>query len=375
MEHPAGIRDCFQELQNRKIEFKLKVDKAQTVPYTVMVDQLEKEACVLTFQRPLPPELLKGALFVGNFQMEGHNFQAHVKFVDRSAYLRYRFTFPEKVSKMERRKAPRLPFRPREKAFVTLRDGGVPGLGASGPLLNLGSLGLAMRVDRVIRLDTGLRLAISGGHFPPDKYFSAVRLEELPGLPSLDLKGFAVHATEKGGILMLGLLFQEPPSEIARQLEEVLKLRTKLLAAKGPSLGPSDSAPAALRKAPGPAPTALEAPASWDAPDVLNEAPPDDSGEGTAEDLDPLRLLQRRCLPLLLVAPEPEQSQELAAWLREHGYRRLGFAPKAGVNVPPGTLVLDPLNPAQPDHLPLPALEAWDRDLLPLLDQRAQERV
>ncbi len=371
MVHAGGIRACMQELLNRAMEFKIKVDKAQTVPYTVRVDKLEKETCLLVFQRPLPPELISGALFVGNFQMEGHNFQTRIKYQGREAYLRYRFGIPEQISKLERRKTTRLPFRPREKAYVTLKDGGVPGLGAAGPLLNISQDGLAMRVDRVLRLDNGLRLPISGSHFPAGKVFSNVRLEELPGLASLDLPGFAIHASDRGGILMVGLQFQEPAGDQARQLEEMLKLRAKLLAAKGPSVGGAEGANVALRKSGEAAkgPGVVEVPASWDDPALLQENPPEETGI-PQDDGDPLHVLQRRVLPLLVLGPSEEASAPLAAWLRERGYRRLAFAQERPASLAPGTLVLDLREP--PDsiqgQIPVGAPESWERELLGRLD-------
>jgi hypothetical protein len=253
----------------------------------------------------------------------------------------------------------------------------VPGLGASGPLLNISGMGLAMRVDRVIRLDTGMRLAIGGVHFPTNKYFSAVRVEELPGLPVVDLRAFAIHATEKGGILMLGLAFQEPGADVAKQLDDMLKLRVKLQAAKAPISLPDSTAAAPGARRAGESRTAamVETPASWDAPEVLNEAPPEEEAEAASEHADPLRALQRRVLPLLVLGATPEASAPLAAWLRGKGYRRLAFAAKTNGQAP-GTLVLDPQAEAPaPDRIPVPSAEAWDRELAPLLEQRAQERV
>lgn len=384
MENQGGIRACVQELVNRGIEFKVKVDKAQTVPYTVQVEAVQSEGILLHFQRPLPPELAKGALFGANFQMEGHNFQCPIKFQGRAAYLRYLFSWPERIYKLERRKSPRLPFRPREKADATLRDGGVPGLGVSGPLLNLSRAGVCLRVDRVIRLDNGFRLGVSAAHLPPGKFFDAIRLTELPGLPQLDLRGFVVHATEKGGVLILGLSFQESASDALRQLDESLKLRTKLLQAKTP-LTPTpalatvaappkkagEGRPGAL---PAPLATPLEVPASWDSSDVLNEAPPEDD-DSAQQDRDPLRLLQRRTLPLALSMPAPGGAEALATWLLSKGFRRLAPAPDGAV--PAETLLLNGQPGAVADRttLVVPDPGSWDQELLPQLESLAAERL
>lgn len=374
MDHPKGIQLCLQELLGRQVEFQLKVDKAHTIPYTVSVDKVGGDFCVLAFQRPLPHELLPGALFVGGFNMDGHAFETRMRFQERAAYLRYRFALPDRVSKVERRHFTRLPFRPREKAHVTLRDGGVPGLGVSGPLLNLGKDGLAMRVDRIIRLDTGLRLPLSASHFPAKKFFSSVRLEELPGVPVLDLRGFAIHATEKSGILMLGLTFQEPAAEAARLLADTLALRTKLLTAKPPAGVPASTPGPGPKGAPAPHPAAtphhVDAPAAWDAPDVLNEGLPEDTG--TEAELDPLVLLQRRTLPILVLSPDETRAAEVGAALEARGYRRLQFAlqapPKLG-----GLVVVDAHPGAEPgpDHALAHGTD-WESGAFAFLDQRAR---
>lgn len=368
-----GIRACLEAMKKHDLEFKVKVDKAQTVPYTVQIDQFQAEGMLLAFQRPLPPELAKGALFLANFQMEGLNFQFPTKFQGRTGYLRYLFTWPERILKLERRLTPRLPFRPRENSEANLRDDGVPGLGVSGPLLNVSREGVAIRVDRVLRLDNGLRLSVNGSHFPPGKYFGLIRIQGLPGLPQLDMKGFVVHATEKGGILLLGLSFQQLEGDAPRQLEESLKLRAKLLQAKSSPASDASSPIAKKSGEPQPARVAtIDAPASWDSNEVLNEAPPEDLA---AQDQDPLRLLLRRTLPLVIAGGTPEVAEPLTLWLKEHGYRRLCLE---GSVPPPGdAIILDTrpgFTPGQ-DSLAVPPQDAWDRELLPLLEQRAAERI
>lgn len=373
MEDPRGIRACLEQIKLRDLEFKMKVDKAHTVPYTVQIDQLQPEGVLLAFQRPLPPELARDALFLANFQMEGLNFQFPIRFQERKAYLRYLFTIPERIFKLERRKTPRLPFRPREKAEVNLRDDGVPGLGVSGPLLNLSREGVAIRVDRVLRLDNGLRLSVNSGHFPPAKFFGLVRLQGLPGLPQLDLRGFVVHATEKGGVLLLGLNFQHGDGDTGKLLADCLKLREKLLQVK--SSGHSEPAGPGAGKAgskPAPRPATLDAPASWDSLEVLTEAPPE---EAEATDLDPLRQLLRRTLPLVINAPSPEAAEPLLLWLRSHGYWRLslkGVGPQ-----PPNAVSLETEPGFTPgtESLAVPPQDAWERDLRPQLDHLAGQRT
>lgn len=373
MENAGGIRSCMQEIKARDLEFKIKVDKAHTVPYTVQLDQFQPQGMLLAFQRPLPPELARDAVFIANFQMEGHNFQFPFKFQERSAYLRYLFTWPERIMKLERRKALRMPFRPREKADVNLRDGGVPGIGVSGPLLNLSRQGVALRVDRVLRLDNGFRLGVNNSHFPPGKFFDSVRLQELPGLPKLDLKGFVIHATEKGGVLLLGIAFQETEGDAIRQLDDCLKLRTKLQQAKSAiAIPPADPG---SKKAGSPRPAAPDAPMSWDSPEVLNENPPEETETSSSIDLDPLRVLLRRTLPLVIEAPSPEAAEPLARWLRDRGYLRLSQS--AAHTHPATVIVLDtnPENTPGKHSLIVPPPEAWERTLIPLLEQRAFERI
>ena len=368
-----GIRACLQEMKKRDLEFKVKVDKAQTVPYTVQIEELRADDLVLAFQRPLPPELAKGALFLANFQMEGLNFQFPIKFQGRTGYLRYQFSIPERILKLERRAFPRIPFRPRENSEANLRDDGVPGLGVSGPLLNVSREGVAIRVDRVLRLDNGLRLSVNGSHFPQGKYFGLIRIQGLPGLPQLDMKGFVVHATDKGGILLLGLSFQLMEGDAPKQLEESLKLRAKLLQVK--SSTPAEPASPGTKKTAEPQPArvaTIDVPASWDSNEVLNEAPPDDLA---TQDQDPLRLLLRRTLPLLITPAESEVAEPLTLWLKEHGYRRLCW--EGSLPPPDDTLVLDTrpgFTPGQ-DALAVPPQDTWDRQLLPLLEQRAGERT
>jgi hypothetical protein len=373
MEDAKGIRACIQEMKTRDLEFKLKVDKAQTVPYTVQIDQLQADGVLLAFQRPLPPELAKGALFLGNFQMEGQNFQFPTKFQGRTAYLRYLFTWPERILKLERRNAPRLPFRPREKAEAGLRDGGVPGVGVSGPILNLSRQGVAIRVDRVLRLDNGFRLSVNNSHFPPGKFFDLVRLQGLPGLSKVDFRGFVVHATDKGGILMLGLTFQETEGEAIRMVEECLKLRLKLQQAKAPS-GAEPATPGS-KKAGGSPSVPKEAPISWDSPEVWNENPPESTEEAASLDQDPLRILLRRTLPLVIEAPSPEAAEPLTRWLRERGYLRL--TQSATDSHDADTVVLNTRPGVAPGRntLVVPPPEMWERDLVPQLEKLAFERT
>lgn len=372
MEDPKGIRACIQEMKTRDLEFKLKVDKAQTVPYTVQIDQLQADGVLLAFQRPLPPELAKGALFLSNFQMEGQNFQFPTKFQGRTAYLRYLFSWPERILKLERRNFPRLPFRPREKAEASLRDGGVPGVGVSGPILNLSRQGVALRVDRVLRLDNGFRLSVNNSHFPPGKFFGLVRLQDLPGLPRVDLRGFVVHATDKGGVLLLGLTFQETDGEAIRQVEECMKLRAKLQQAKAPVV--ASPAPTGSKKPVVQPAIHVDAPVSWDSPEVLNENPPEGTEDAAALDQDPLRILLRRTLPLVIKAPNPEAAEPLARWLRERGYLRLTQSAADAHDA--DTVVLNTHPGVTPGRniLVVPPPEMWERDLVPLLEKHAYDR-
>jgi len=107
------------------------VEGANTLPYfsTIKSVQWDKGFFILKLVRPLPHELLSGALFHVLCTAGEQRFECFITFQGREGYLQYRFHLPQFLTLSDRRNHKRYPFRPRESAYVILQDAGIPGLG------------------------------------------------------------------------------------------------------------------------------------------------------------------------------------------------------------------------------------------------------
>jgi len=307
---------------------------------------------------------MPGAVFEMVFPLEEQRFETAITFRGREAYLQYRFDPPAALAHADRRRAKRYPFRPRESAYVIAQDGRIPGLGVAGPLVNISMGGVAMRVDRVLKLDDGMRVPASTGLFDRGKGFPRVRIQDLPRLPLLEWRGTVAHASTRGGEVILGLEFGELGEEEARSLRDCLEFRDKILRGVPQSLGGDSGSSAGMHLTGGDTPRAeAEGEASTLLPEALAAGP---GG-------DPLARMQRRGVRVVLCMAEGEARQRVQGHLEGNGYRRLETVPglealKALLSphppVPPPALVLVDLALAgSGDAEPLAALRQIERIL------------
>lgn len=314
---PALILEALQALAAEGHEFPIKVEGTSTLPYATVVQELDPEARVLVLKlvRPLPHELLAGAVFRAVLPMADQRFEGLITFQGREAYLQYRFQFPSELIHADRRRHPRYPFRPRENAYVSVKDATFPGFGIAGPLANLGLGGLALRVDRVLRLDTGLRIPPNTAFFERGKSLPRVRIQDLPRLPIFECSARVAHAQERGSEIILGLDFGTLTEDEARTLGDALAFRQKLLQAVSVRTGTGSGAIAASAAGAEARSHRLEQGAPEEA----------DAGEAAAGSHapDPLLRLQRRTTPMALAMVGGKVRSELVARIRELGFLRL----------------------------------------------------
>jgi len=358
IEDPAFIAAALQALFESEAEFPIKVEGTSTLPYASVIKEIrgKNEMLVLKLIRPLPHELMNGALFQVIFPCEDKRYQARITFQGREGYLQYKFTPPVSLTHADRRIAKRFPFRPRESAYVIAQDGRIPALGVAGPLVNIGLGGFAMRVDRVLKLDDGMRVPPSTALFDRERVFPRVRIQDLPRLPLLEWRGIVTHATARGDEVILGFDFGQLTEDEARSLGDCLNFREKLMRGSGNPAGRTESA---TPLPPGEAPrkVARTVVASTE------EAP------GT----DPLARLQRRSARVLLCMPEGDMRDKVQAHLADQGVARLECLPgiaelrpllQAKGGQPAAAWVLLDLNLAGGgDVEPLAAMRTLEREL------------
>lgn len=310
VEDPLRIRKHLEGLQAAETEFPIKVEGTHTLPYTARLMELEKGSMHVKLIRPLPHELIPGAPFEMLFATAEQRFKGLVTFQGRQGYLLYRFTIPTRLVPSDQRQHKRYPFRPREKAYVLAQDGGLPGFGLAGPLVNLSLGGLAFRVDRVVRLDDHMRLTPGLGFFEKGKALPMLKIRDLPKLPLFEARGLIANACEREGEIVLGVQFGElGPSELA-ELQEVLDFREKLQrAGSQPSASSATPAPREARTAA----AQREAPAT--ASPRVNPA--------GAESPEALKLLGRRTAGLVLAMPPGHLREGVQAALAGGGYLRV----------------------------------------------------
>jgi hypothetical protein len=306
VEDPGLIRQAMQDLFQQELEFSIKVEGTHTLPYTAQIQHLDlqRDLIHLKLIRPLPHEMTAGAAFEMLFSLADQRFEAPSAFQGREGYLLYRFTVPARLMPSDRRRHKRYPFRPREKAYVVAQDGGIPGHGLSGPLVNLSLGGLAFRVDRVMRLDDHMRVTPGLGFFERGKSFPMLKIRDLPNLPIFEARGILANAWERDGEVIVGIQFGELGDTELRDIQSVLTLRDHLQRASSAATAdnPRDPSPRNLAESKGPA--ARMSPAGNQTPDAL-------------------RRLGRRCTRLTLaMAPGPDREQVVQA-LGTAGFLRL----------------------------------------------------
>lgn len=321
IEDPAQVREALGALIQEQTEFSIKVEGTSTLPYGCVVKSLDldKGVFLLRLFRPLPHELLQGAEFRMLFAVADQRLEALIQFQGREEYLHYRFSLPTAFTHADRRREKRFPFRPRESAIVSAQDGGYPGLGVTGPLLNVSMGGLALRLDRILKLEDGMRIPPSTAVLQPGHAFTRIRVMDIPRLPIFEASGVVSHCTDRGGEIVLGFQFVNVPEEAARQLAEALAFREKVQ--RGAS-GGSGMEAAARAGASGSG-------AAREGGRGTEDVDPEMPGEAQASDLeeDPLRVLARRTTNLVLLDPGEPQREQILALLRLHAFFRIEVAP------------------------------------------------
>lgn len=306
IDDPAQIRHAMAVLQQSEAEFPIKVEGTHTLPYTSRIQHIDGDKGLMHLKliRPLPHELLVGAVFEMLFALGDHRFEAPVAFQGRESYLLYRFTLPARMVQCDRRGHKRYPFRPREKAYVLAQDAGLPGHGLAGPLVNLSLGGLAFRVDRVMRLDDHMRINPGVGFFDKGKELPMLKIRDLPKHPLFEARGMIANACERDGEIIVGVQFRELRDSEVHQIQEVLDIREQMQRSPATASASTQKDPRIRAAAAEPSgPTARVNPAGGLAPDAL------------------LRLGRRTTSLVLAMAPGPSR-EEAAAALETAGYRR-----------------------------------------------------
>jgi hypothetical protein len=337
--------------------------------------------------RPLPHELLQGAPFRMVFPAGEQRYEGLITFLGREAYLQYRFKLPETVVFADRRAHKRYPFRPRESAYVIAQVATLPGLGVAGPLVNLGQGGLALRVDRVLKLDDGMRIPPATALFDRGRAFSRIRVQDLPRLHLLEGRGSVAHALERGSEIILGLAFEHLDEEAQAGLCATLDFRERMFRnpmspahtdGEFPLARTVTGRTAGGRTVQGTAAEAAGAPGAEttkggttgaDGPTADGPAP----AEAPAPPDTPFHFLQRRTARVVLVMGPGDVQDWVVLLLRRHGYHRLEVLPDLadlGVlcarlpqEAPPALLLADLAVAQAGDSEPLAAVRLIEREV------------
>lgn len=366
IEDPAVLRDAFRLLRDQQIEFPIKVEGTSTLPYTSQVRDLnfEQQSVVLKLVRPLPHELMKGAEFRATFAVDEQRFEALIVFQERAEYLSYNFQLPSVLFYADRRAHKRYAFRPRESAFVTAQDGGIPGIGVAGPLVNIGLGGFAMRVDRVLKLDDGMRIPPAAAPLERGKSFARIRLQDLPKLPMLEVAGLVSHLSDRMGEVILGFQFSRLTDAQLQVIQESLSLRDKLLRKSSPGVRDTESLSSGYRASPAAPPPS----AGGGAEAPRRETASDTSGRHQLPGSDPLSQMARRCIRLALAVGDAGHAERIQNLLRSQGFHRLERAATLEEAValwrsadPPQALVVDMSLAGPSARDPLAALQILER--------------
>ena len=311
IEDPDILRAAFLQLFDSETEFPIKVEGTHTLPYfsTIKSMHWEEGYLVLKLVRPLPHELLLGAIFEFLCATGEQRYHGFLTYGGREGYLQYRFELPKFLVLSDRRISKRYPFRPRESAYVILQDAAVPGLGVAGPLVNICLGGLAMRVDRIIRLDTGVRIPPATALFDRGKPFPRIRVQELPRVHLLDVRGLTAHAHTRGTEVILGLNFTSLQPDEEASIRSALEIRDRMQ--RGQLSVQVESGPVVLR--------------SGETGRFVPHAPPEPAAALPAADPEGslLRRLRRRTAQLALVMPPGALRDTLEGLLRAKGFHRL----------------------------------------------------
>jgi len=370
IEDPQVMQDALQVLFETETEFFIKVEGTSTLPYAARVQRLQfpEGQFSLKLVRPLPHEMPPGAQFRMTFAVDDLRFEASISLIGRDGYLQYGFQLPSSLFQADRRLHPRYPFRPRENAYVIAQDATIPGIGVAGPLVNISMGGMALRVDRALRMDDGVRVPVNSALFERGKGFPRFRVQDLPLLHLLEGRAISAHATERGSELLLGLTFAGLSGEDEAALARCLAFREKMYRggqAARPEGAPARSRAGRLRDEAGDEEEAEVL------PDPEPETPP-------AQEAGILLRLQRRTARVVLVMAPGAVRQGIQDLLRQHGYHRLETVEHMDLLRPlcepgqrralPGLILADLALAREGDTEPLAAVRILERQMAELGD-------
>lgn len=325
----------FDELARTRQSMTLMLKPDDLVPHQATVQLLndEKRELTLGLRRALSEDLPAKAPLSLVFSLDGHRFQAPLKYVGRGGYLQIVATLPEKVLFAERRNKLRARFGSREKAAVTVLQGLFEGTGVAGKLVNLSMEGICLLVERAIQVQGDRRIKVDENLFVPGEKLMLVRLLDLPQIPTLECSGTAcwLRQTPEGmlfGVQLWGLGAQE-----TAHLERVMTRRLPTF---------STGFPVRHRRKEGAEPQGGVSTRILDPEDVLErtedpehldesdipldeEAPAEEAIEEGAEPRGHDRLLQwrRRSKHLLVVMADDLDRAILAGTLQVDGYANI----------------------------------------------------
>jgi hypothetical protein len=314
IEDPQTVQDFLHALFEAEAEFSIKVEGTSTLPYASRVQllQVDQGRFVLKLVRPLPHELPAGAEFRMIFAAGDQRFEGLISLIGREAYLQYGFRLPSSLLQADRRADKRYPFRPRESAYVIAQDSGIPGLGVAGPLVNISLGGLALRLDRALNMEDGVRIRVNSAQFERGKGFPRLRVQDLPRLRLLEGRAVSAHVTEHGSELILGLSFIGLDPGEQQALAGSLEFRDKMYRGGQPPRAGS----AAAR-------TGRVQEGEGEAEDGLAELEDGVTELEALPEITVLLRLQRRTARIVLAMAEGPVRRTIQDLLRTHGYHRL----------------------------------------------------
>jgi len=322
IEDPQVLQDALQVLFENETEFFIKVEGTSTLPYASRVQELliPEGRFSLKLVRPLPHEMLPGALFRMTFAVEDLRFEAVIGLLGRDGYLQYGFTLPSCLFQADRRLHKRYPFRPRENAYAIAQDATIPGLGVAGPLVNISMGGMALRADRALRMDDGVRIPVNSAMFERGKGFPRFRIQDLPQLHLLEGRAISAHATEHGSELILGLSFAGLNLEEETALAASLAFREKMYRGGQPPRPEGAAAARGRAAADGAGEDDLQAEREAEAP--------------ASTPITVLLRLRRRTARVVLVMADGPVREGIQDLLRRHGYHRVEAVAHMGLLQP-----------------------------------------
>ena len=223
------VSKAFLELMQTKKIFPLVVEGKNVLPHestVINVDAKTNRAVLKTF-RPMPAQLPPGTPSVVSIAVFGEHWKARLIFRGRVGYLQYLFDLPEILEKTVRREHKRYPFRPRENVSVYVQDATLPGLAATGTLLDLSVGGMVFRPERAFKVENRIALRLDLAMFHKGKSFPLIRIDGLPGLDgALKLRGKVAHAQERGRELHIAFAFGLLDDSTTKTISRILMARS-----------------------------------------------------------------------------------------------------------------------------------------------------